>query len=348
MISKDLNLINSDDQYPLITIGITCFNAYETIERALRSAFSQEWPNFEVLVVDDFSIDGSKEILDHWGSTKKELKVFHNSKNEGCAFSRNILVSNAAGKFIAFFDDDDSSRPERLRLQHKRLKDYEKKYSTYLVACFSSGNRIYENGYIKKFKAVGNSEIVPIGLQMANYLLFNERLPKVKYGAGVPASGMFARKNIFKLVGGFDTSIRRQEDVEFAIRFSFKGGHFIGIKEFVLDQYVSKSKDKSNKIEYESSTYIIEKYSDYLKEKNFYDYLRKWMKMKYFHFISKDFMAFLILIQIFLKFPKRTIKHFSKSAYNRYLHELLMNSKNVDSGLFNKFIKFLSQVFPLK
>ena len=347
-MSKDLNLINSENEWPLISIGITCFNAVETIERALNSAFSQDWPNFEVLVVNDFSVDGSKEILDHWETKKKRIRIFHNSKNEGCAFSRNIIISNASGEFIAFFDDDDLSKPARLKLQYKRLKDYEEQYSADLVACFASGNRIYENGYIKKFKAVGNSAIVPIGIQMANYLLFNERLPEVKYGAGVPASGMFTRKKIFKLIGGYDTSIRRQEDVEFSIRLSFKGGHFIGIKESVLNQYASKSNDKSSKIEYDSSIYIIEKYSDYLREKDFYYYLKKWMRMKYFHFISNDFKAFLILVQISLKFPKKTIKHFSHSAYNRYLHELLMNSKNVNSDLIYKFIKFVSNIITIK
>ena len=48
---------------PLITIGITCFNAEETIEIALKSAFSQDWSNYEVIVVDDGSSDNSIEIL---------------------------------------------------------------------------------------------------------------------------------------------------------------------------------------------------------------------------------------------------------------------------------------------
>ena len=52
-----------ENQPPLITIGITCFNAENTIENALESAFSQDWPNLEVIVVDDNSTDKSFEIL---------------------------------------------------------------------------------------------------------------------------------------------------------------------------------------------------------------------------------------------------------------------------------------------
>ena len=48
---------------PLITIAITCFNAEKTIERAILSALNQDWPNFEVIIIDDASNDSSKEII---------------------------------------------------------------------------------------------------------------------------------------------------------------------------------------------------------------------------------------------------------------------------------------------
>ena len=48
---------------PLITIGITCYNAEKTIRRAVDSALSQDWPNYEVIVVDDGSTDNSLKIL---------------------------------------------------------------------------------------------------------------------------------------------------------------------------------------------------------------------------------------------------------------------------------------------
>ena len=48
--------------HPLTTVGITCFNAEGTIERAIGSALAQTWPNLEILIVDDCSTDSSAEI----------------------------------------------------------------------------------------------------------------------------------------------------------------------------------------------------------------------------------------------------------------------------------------------
>jgi len=47
----------------MVTIGITCYNAEETIERAIRSALEQTWKNSEVLVVDDASTDHSVSVV---------------------------------------------------------------------------------------------------------------------------------------------------------------------------------------------------------------------------------------------------------------------------------------------
>ena len=199
------------DKTPLITIAITCFNAEETIERAIKSALNQDWPNFEIIVVDDASTDSSKVILKKYELKIKNISIYYQTVNKGCANSRNIVISKAKGEFIAFFDDDDFSRSERIRLQYNCLINYEKKESAELVACFASGYRIYPNGYKKKINAVGSFGIPPIGIKMANYLLFNERINKIDYGAGVPTCSLLARTSIFKRIGGFDTHIRRQK-----------------------------------------------------------------------------------------------------------------------------------------
>ena len=59
---------------PLITIAITCFNAEKTIERAILSALNQDWPNFEIIIVDDASKDSSKEIIYQYESKIKNLQ----------------------------------------------------------------------------------------------------------------------------------------------------------------------------------------------------------------------------------------------------------------------------------
>ena len=105
---------------PLITIGITCFNARLTIKRAILSAINQTWTNKEIIIVNDFSDDDSQAIIEDLINRKKNIKLINNNKNLGCAYSRNVIIKNAIGEFIAFFDDDDFSRDDRLFLQYKK------------------------------------------------------------------------------------------------------------------------------------------------------------------------------------------------------------------------------------
>ena len=332
---------------PLITIAITCFNAEKTIERAICSALNQDWPNFEIIIVDDASKDSSKEIINQYASKIKNLHFFNQKFNNGCAKSRNLLISKAKGEFIAFFDDDDFSRSDRLSIQFNHLINYEKNVSTKFVACFASGLRIYPNNYKKHISAVGAYGIPPIGLQMANYLLFNERINKIDYGAGAPTCSLLARTRIFKDLGGFDTNIRRQEDVDFAIKFAMKGGHFIGIKAPVIKQYVTFSNDKNAYIEYKSSLFILNKYYGYLKTKGLNRYMQLWMRLKYFHLSKNDFKAVIVLIKIFLLYPFRTIRHFSSSAIKRLLHEQLINSNTKGIMIKKNCVKFLNHLINI-
>ena len=139
------------NKLPLITIGITCFNARLTIKRAILSAINQTWTNKEIIIVNDFSDDDSQAIIEDLIKREKNIKLINNNKNLGCAYSRNVIIKNAIGEFIAFFDDDDFSRDDRLFLQYKKILSYEAISKNELIACYASGQRIYPNGYIKEF-----------------------------------------------------------------------------------------------------------------------------------------------------------------------------------------------------
>ena len=98
----------------LVTIGITCFNAEETIKRAIRSALGQDWQNIEILVVDDCSTDSSVEIITKAITNDSRARLIKHVKNCGPAGARNTILDQACGEFIAFFDDDDESMPGRI------------------------------------------------------------------------------------------------------------------------------------------------------------------------------------------------------------------------------------------
>src|SRR5438477_5728062 len=125
---------------PVITIAITCHNAGDTIERTMRSALAQDWPNFEIVAVDDCSTDSSRAILEAWTRREGRLRLLRHEINKGYPGSLNTAIAAARGAFIAIFDDDDDSVPERLRAQVDRIIEYERKTGTGLVFCYANRN----------------------------------------------------------------------------------------------------------------------------------------------------------------------------------------------------------------
>jgi len=307
--------------YPLITIGITCFNAEDTICRAIESSLAQTWPNLEIVIVDDCSFDKSFELISGYSLKYNNIRSTRHDINQGCAVSRNTIIELAQGEYIAFFDDDDASRDDRILLQYNRIIEYEKCVRTNLIACFASGYRYYQNGYAKPINAVGSLGVPPSGKLMIDYLLLYKKNSDVFYGAGTPTCSMMAKTSIFRLLGGFDPELRRQEDADFAIRLASIGGHFIGISDPVLSQYVTDGTEKSAYYEYISFIRLLCKNKCYLQESNNYRFMNLWAKMRYFHFSKQDAKALFILIQLQFLFPLRTFFRFTITSFRRFCHE---------------------------
>ena len=131
-------MTQSKEPRPLLTIAITCYNAESSIRRALDSALAQTWTPREIVVVDDGSTDRSGVVLEEVERTHDEVLVIRHSSNRGVAEARNTLLAQAQGTFIAFFDDDDESAPDRLEAQYRRVSDYESDHAGAAVFCYSN------------------------------------------------------------------------------------------------------------------------------------------------------------------------------------------------------------------
>ncbi len=313
---------------PRITIGLICFNAEQTIERALQSALSQEWPDLEVVVVDDASEDASWKIIDNISRSDSRIKPVRHAVNGGPAVARNTVLGSATGSFVVFFDDDDESLPERVRVQCETLYDYERTSEVRLIACYASGLRCYPNGYELYMPAIGSQPDVPKGEVIADYLLFNSRKDGVFYGAGTPTCALMARLSTFRAVGGFDSHLRRVEDVDFAIRLALAGGHFIGCPQRLFLQHATVASDKTPQKNLEAELNLIEKNADYLKHRNRYNYARDWFRIRYYHF-SGQRMKFLFALTFFLlRYPLSGIKHLIRSLPERWAHERKIDARS--------------------
>lgn len=320
--------VNMTDPVPLVSIGLTCYNAHETILRALNSALNQDWKNIEVIVVDDMSSDGSADLVANVISDEPRARLIRHDTNMGPAGARQSILEVAKGEFLAFFDDDDESAPERIRIQLDRLENYERASGAALVACYASGERRYDNGYVVELEAIGSqSGAEPHGPSVADYLLLYRRNPDWFYGVGTPTCALFARRRTFEKVGGFDARLRRVEDADFAIRLGLLGGHFIGTQEKLFVQHATSAEDKSPEKNLEAENFLAEKHRAYLDSIGGYYYAVHWQKLRYWHFKRRYAMFLIELIGLLIHRPVYTVKHLLDTGPRRLKHEINMKRK---------------------
>ncbi len=110
--------INSDqlEKRPLVTVIIPVFNRANSIAVALRSVADQTFADWEVIVVDDGSTDGSADVALRVGEQGK-VRVIRHDRNLGCSAARNSGIVAARGRYVCFLDSDDSWHPEKLSRQ---------------------------------------------------------------------------------------------------------------------------------------------------------------------------------------------------------------------------------------
>ena len=315
------------NQSPLVTIGIPCFNASGTIERALESALTQTWENKEILVVDDASTDNSPELLEKFVKKNGIVRLLRNKSNWGVGFVRKIIVENARGDFVAFFDDDDVSLPGRVAAQYEKIIDSEKKYKNKKIVCHVSGERHYPNGYVLPLNAIGSDSRGVPGEALVDRLLYFGKEEDFFFGGCSPTCSMMARKSIFVGVGGFDPALRRVEDVDISIRIGLAGGIFVGTGERLFIQYATGSSDKSPEKNMEAEIAIVEKNESYLRKKGMYYYARYWPMLRFYHFRSNYFLLLVTLLKIFIRYPIKTLSHACQTFPRRIAHEAKMNGE---------------------
>ena len=94
------------NQSPLISIIIPVYNVKKYLLRCIRSILKQKYRNFEVILVDDGSDDGSGLLCDKLKTRDSRIRVIH-KENGGMSSARNVGIEFARGEYITFVDSDD-------------------------------------------------------------------------------------------------------------------------------------------------------------------------------------------------------------------------------------------------
>jgi len=104
------------------SIIMSTYNHEKSLIQSINSILSQKYEDFEFLILNDNSTDGTKEVLDKFKKKDSRIKVLNNYKNLGLTKSLNILIKESKGSLIFRQDSDDISLPNRLMKQVSLLR----------------------------------------------------------------------------------------------------------------------------------------------------------------------------------------------------------------------------------
>lgn len=106
-----------------LSIIIPVYRTQDTLKRCLDSVLIQSFTDYEILLVDDESPDGSPQLCDEYAQKDARIKVIH-KKNGGLSDARNVGIAQAKGEYITFIDSDDAITKDTLQLLVSELQKY--------------------------------------------------------------------------------------------------------------------------------------------------------------------------------------------------------------------------------
>jgi glycosyltransferase involved in cell wall biosynthesis len=101
---------------PAISVAMSVYNNVDFVDQAVESILAQSFADFEFLIVDDGSTDGSSDVLDRYAARDRRIRVIR-QENRGLIVSLNRLLEEARAPLIARMDGDDVSLPARFKRQ---------------------------------------------------------------------------------------------------------------------------------------------------------------------------------------------------------------------------------------
>lgn len=133
---------------PLVSIIVPVYNAEKTLGRCVNSILNQEYRDFELLLLDDGSTDGSGRLCDDYAGKDPRVRVVHKA-NSGVSDTRNRGIAQAKGKYLQFADSDDWLTPESTKFLVQAITEHR---CDMVIADFYRvvGERVSQKGSIEE------------------------------------------------------------------------------------------------------------------------------------------------------------------------------------------------------
>lgn len=190
---------------PAISVAMSVYNGEPYLALAIESILAQTFADFEFLILNDGSTDGSAAIIDRYAAQDGRIRAIHR-ENKGLIVSLNQLLDEARSAIIARMDGDDIARPDRFAKQYAFLKDNP------------------DHGVVSSWTTDIDAKGTPFPLggddQPTSHAEF---LAAIESGGQLLChpSAMF-RRDLVRSVGGYHAAFRHCEDYDLWLRLSDK------------------------------------------------------------------------------------------------------------------------------
>ncbi|PSV46994.1 glycosyltransferase family 2 protein [Photobacterium sp. GB-36] len=127
------------DKKPLVSVITPSFNCEKSISSTIESVINQSFIDWEMIIVDDCSTDGSVDVIESFMKKDSRIRLIKRLWNAGPAIARNVAIESAQGRYIAFLDSDDQWFENKLEKQISFMQDQniELSYTAYNKYDFS-------------------------------------------------------------------------------------------------------------------------------------------------------------------------------------------------------------------
>lgn len=220
-----------------VTIYIPTKNRLALLKKAVESVLRQTYTNWELIVVNDASTDGTKDYLDDLSRSNPKVKVIHHHESLGACVSRNDAIFSATGTFITGLDDDDY-------FARNRLENFITEWDPNFIA-LCTNNISVKNG-IENEKT-----LQPVTyIKQKDLLYFN-----------VVNNQIFTKTKSLQEIGGFDSQLSIWQDYECWYRLLSKGK----AKKLSEPTYYFEVSDRADRISTARKEKAIESYHVFIK-----------------------------------------------------------------------------------
>lgn len=236
-----------EEKDPFFSVVIPTYNRAGIIGKSIESVLKQDFKDFELIIADDCSTDGTEEFIK--GLNIPFLKFEKGETNKGNAGARNLGIRNSRGKYVTFLDSDDQYHDNFLQKMHDLIIG-----SNFPGFLWTNVNWIDIEGNVLDHSIPETWEPLK---QKDPYLFF---LKGLRFGTGY---GFTVRRDCFDKTGYFDENLRTAVDTDFILRI-VQDFNFNHCKEILVDTYDHVGervrRDTSEKLK--SYNIIIEKHRD--------------------------------------------------------------------------------------